>query len=150
MEIRNLARKDIPESAELLMRAYNGAPWNEQWSLEPAKRYLCEFADHTRFVGVAVFEKGHMVGAAFCHKKTWWTNDELFVDEFFIEPASQRKGYGEALLAYIEGYIRTQGLAGFTLLTNRNMPALAFYRKHGFVDAEHVVFLYKMVSGHMP
>ena len=150
MEIRKLTLQDIPASVALLMRAYNGAPWNEQWSPAPAHRYLTEFAEHARFVGFALFEGSQMVGAAFCHEKTWWTGDELFVDEFFVDPAYQRKGYGQTLLKHIEGYIHTKGLAGFTLLTNRYMPAIEFYRKYGFTHAEHVAFLYKMVQGHKP
>ncbi len=147
MEIKKLTTQDIPASVALLMRAYNGAPWNEQWSPAPAQRYLTEYAEHARFVGFALFEGTQLVGAAFCHEKTWWTADELFVDEFFIDPVYQRKGYGQALLKHIEGYIHTRGLAGFTLLTNRYMPALEFYRKYGFTHAEHVAFLYKMVQG---
>jgi aminoglycoside 6'-N-acetyltransferase I len=35
-------------------------------------------------------------------------------------------------------------LAGVTLLTNRFYPAMDFYKKNGFEEAGHVVFLYKV------
>lgn len=58
----------------------------------------------------------------------------------FVSPEQQRKGYVTAL-----GYIKEKGLAGFTLNTNRYTPAPIFYRKNGFCDGEHVLFMYKVI-----
>lgn len=84
-----------------------------------------------------------IVGALFAHRKTWWTNDELFVDEFYITPQRQRQGVGASLLAHAEAYAKAEGLAGLTLLTNRYLPAKDFYEKHGYRQAEHVIYMYK-------
>jgi len=131
---------------QAFMKAYNGAPWNSHWTSETADRYLKEIAANPRFVGFVVIEGGEVAGAAFCREKTWWTNDELYVEEFFLSPEHQRKGFGKALLAHIEDYIRQRGLAGFTLLTDRFMPSVDFYEKNGFAKGEHVVFMYKVVQ----
>lgn len=145
MEIRLLETNHIQGCAELLMQAYNSAPWDDQWSKETAERYLNEFATNPRFVGFIMLENNRIIGAAFCHEKTWWTNDELYVDEFYISPDFQRKGYGNILLQHLERYIKEKKLAGFTLLTNKYMPAVKFYDKNGFTKAEHVLFMYKEV-----
>jgi aminoglycoside 6'-N-acetyltransferase I len=39
-------------------------------------------------------------------KKTWWNNNEIFVEEMFISPELQRQGYGTALLNTVEDYIK--------------------------------------------
>jgi aminoglycoside 6'-N-acetyltransferase I len=145
MKIELLEFEHLSECATLLRDAYNCAPWDNHWSEEASERYLKEFLINPRFVGYVICEDSKIVGAAFCHEKTWWTNDELFVDEFYISPDFQRKGYGNILLKHIEKYIEEKKLAGFTLLTNRYMPAVNFYEKNGFVKAEHVVFMYKEV-----
>ena len=84
-------------------------------------------------------------GAIFCHEKIWWNNSEVFVDEMFISPNLQRKGYGTEMINAVEMYIKDHNLAGFTLCTSRNTSAPNFYKKNGFLDAEHVLFMYKEI-----
>jgi aminoglycoside 6'-N-acetyltransferase I len=138
--------KDQEQCARVMLEAYNGPPWNDHWTPEKAKRFLKEFVDSPRFFGFTLWEDDAIIGAAFCREKTWWNNDEIFVEEFFIAPQYQRQGYGKQLLQAIEAYIREHALAGFTLLTNRHMPALGFYLKNDFVQAEHVVYMYKVIN----
>jgi GNAT superfamily N-acetyltransferase len=143
--IKPYENEDLEHCARLLMEAYNCPPWNDNWTLEKAERFLREFAGHKRFFGFTLWENGELIGAAFCREKTWWTSDEIYVEEFYISPRYQRRGYGKLLLGAIEDYIKERGLAGFTLLTNRTMPALEFYKKNDFVPAEHIIFMYKVV-----
>jgi GNAT superfamily N-acetyltransferase len=95
------------------------------------------------FVGFVICENEALIGAMFAHRRTWWTNDELFVDELYIAPDFQRQGYGESLLTHAEQYAKSRSLAGLTLLTNRYFPVKGFYEKHGYVEADHVIFMYK-------
>lgn len=99
-----------------------------------------------RFAGFTLWEGEKLVGAAFCHERTCWNDDELFIDELFISREYQGKGLGTELLKAIERYVIERNLAGITLLTNKYMPAPKFYRKDSFVDAEHVLFMYKVTK----
>lgn len=63
----------------------------------------------------------------------------------FIHPDFQRKGYGSLLLDEIEKYVKENKLAGVTLSTNKYAPAPLFYRKNGFTDCEHVIFMAKEI-----
>lgn len=145
MEIRLINKSNIEECAKLLMEAYNCPPWNTQWTFETAVRYLKEFEEARRFVGFALYVEGHIVAAMFGHEKAWYTNDELFIDEFFVVPEKQRMGYGRFLLEHAEKYVKENELAGITLLTNRYMPSVSFYEKNNFEKAEHVLFMYKVL-----
>jgi aminoglycoside 6'-N-acetyltransferase I len=144
--IKRYDNRDLEQCAGVMMEAYNGPPWNDHWTLEKAIRFLREFVDSPRFFGFTLWEGDALVGAAFCREKTWWNNDEIFVEEFYVAPQYQRQGYGKQLLQAIEAHIREHSLAGFTLLTNRYMPALAFYQKNDFVLADHVAFMYKIIN----
>ena len=146
MTIEPLKAKHIQECAALLMQAYNGAPWENHWTLDTAERYLNEFLVNPRFVGFVIYERERLVGATFCHEKTWWIADELFVDEFYVSPEYQHKGYGTALEQHLEKHAKDKKLGGLTLLTDHYMPALNFYKKIGFAHSEHVVFMYKQVE----
>lgn len=143
--IREFQPDDMENCARLLVAAYNGEPWNCHWTLETATRYLLEFVACPNFVGFVLCGQNEVLGAMFAHRKAWWTNDELFVDELYIAPHAQRQGLGQQLLEHAEAYARTNGLAGLTLLTNRDMPAKSFYIKHGYTTADHVVFMYRQV-----
>ncbi|HEX3030197.1 MAG TPA: GNAT family N-acetyltransferase [Clostridia bacterium] len=141
--IREILKDDIGACAHLLMEAYNCEPWNNQWKEDTAKRYLNEFFENNNFVGYVALEDEKIVGAVFAHQRTCWINDEVFIDEIFISPASQGKGYGTKLLGMIEEYSRCRKLGGVTLLTIKYFPAMDFYTERGYTHAEHVAFLYK-------
>ena len=141
--IREFHHDDIQKCVHLLIAAYNEEPWNCHWTIETATRYLNEFVSSNNFVGFVVYESENLIGAMFAHRKTWWTNDELFVDEFYISPDFQRQGYGKSLLTHAEQYAKSKNLAGLTLLTNRYFPAKVFYERHGYTLADHVIYMYK-------
>lgn len=144
-QIRDITSGDINACAALLIDAYNCEPWNNRWTMESASRYLKECQGAERFKGFLLIEDGRAVGASFGHGKTWWTGDEFCVDELYIATDFQRKGLGGELMAHIEEYVKSLGLNGVTLLTNRHLPAREFYLKHGFEPAEHVLYMYKVL-----
>lgn len=143
--IRDFEKGDLDFCVQLLIETYNCEPWNNCWTTETATRYLSEFISSKDFIGFIAEENQEIIGAMFAHRKTWWTNDEVYVDELFIKPKFQKHGYGKALLNHAENYCKSKGLAGLTLLTNRYMPAKSFYEKNGYTLAEHVIYFYKEI-----
>lgn len=141
--IKKFQKDDLSHCAEIMMAVYNNDLWQCRWSPEQAKSYLKDYTDCNKFIGYTLWIDGKIKGAIFCHEKIWWNNSEIFIDEMFVSPELQRKGYGTELLQTVEAYIREHNLAGFTLTTNKFAPAPNFYRKNGFLDAEHVLFMYK-------
>ncbi|MBN2852524.1 MAG: GNAT family N-acetyltransferase [Clostridia bacterium] len=143
MEIVKMKHEHLVPCAKLLIEAYNGLPWNNNWNDDSSIKYLMEYFVNPSFAGFIIIEDEKVIGAAFCHEKTWWTGDELFIDEFYISPVFQHRGLGTELLKHIENYVEKRKLAGITLLTNRHMPSLDFYVKNKFTKAKHIVFMYK-------
>ena len=143
MNIRPLTKEDIGKCAEFFIRSYNSPPWNYNWNYDKAVKYLTEYAERSRFVGFALCEEDKIAGAMFGHSKTWWTNDLLYVDELFISPDFQRKGYGKLLLDHTEKYAKGQGYEVISLMTNKYMPAMKFYNGIDYIHAEHFVFMFK-------
>lgn len=143
--IRKMQKQDIPSCAEILCAVYNNELWQCRWTAETSCAYLDDYFDANKFVGFVVEENGKLLGAMFAHEKIWWNNSELFIDEMFILPEYQRKGYGSMLISAAEEYVSEKKLAGFTLSTNKYAPAPIFYRKNGFVDCEHILFMCKEI-----
>ena len=120
MNIREMNSKDINECADILCSVYNNELWMCRWDKETAVEYLKDF-----------FES------------KWWNNSEVFIEEMFVDPARQGSGIGTALLNTVEEYVKKHGLAGMTLSTNKYAPAPKFYKKNGFENCEHVIFMAK-------
>lgn len=145
MTIRVMKQDDIMECAEILCDVYNNELWQCRWSKGVAIEYLTDYFNMQKFVGYVLEEDDAVVGGIFAHEKVWWNNSEVFVEEMFIKPELQRKGYGTMLLGQVEKYVSKKKLAGITLSTNKYAPAPKFYKKNGFVDCEHVVYMCKEV-----
>lgn len=141
--IRKMKKGDIGACADILSAVYNNELWQCRWTRETGVAYLEDYFSAGKFFGLVIEEEGKILGAMFAHEKIWWNNSELYVDEMFVLPDKQRKGYGSMLIRAAEEYIREKKLAGLTLCTNRYAPAPNFYRKNGFNDNEAIVFMYK-------
>ena len=145
MNIRKMIKSDIPPCAEIMCSVYNNELWQCRWTIKTAEEYLNDFFDMKKFIGFVLFENEQITGGIFAHEKVWWNNSEVFIEEMFIHPDFQRKGYGSLLLDEIEKYVKENKLAGVTLSTNKYAPAPLFYRKNGFTDCEHVIFMAKEI-----
>lgn len=144
--VREMKKEDITDCARILCAVYNNEKWQCRWNLGKAFAYLEDYFAAGKFVGY-VAESDHVIcGSIFCHEKVWWNNNEVFIDEMFVHPDFQRKGYGTMLIGAVEEYVKEKKLAGFTLLTNRYSDAPKFYHKNGFEDGEHVLSMYKIVE----
>lgn len=141
--IRKMEQADIPACADILCSVYNNEMWQCRWSRETATEYLTDFFEMSKFLGYVLGDGEKIVGGIFAHEKVWWNNSEVFVEEMFVKPELHRKGYGALLLGKVEEYVKEKGLAGITLSTNKYAPAPHFYRKNGFVDCGHVLFMAK-------
>ena len=145
MNVRQMKREDIGACADILCSVYNNEMWQCRWTDDKAVEYLTDIFELKKFVGYVLEDGKEVVGGLFAHEKVWWNNSEIFVEEMFIRPKLQRKGYGTMLIRQIEKYVKENGFAGITLSTNKYAPAPDFYRKNGFADCGHVLFMAKEV-----
>ena len=145
MNVRKMIISDIPPCAEIMCSVYNNELRQCRWTIGTAEEYLNDFFDMKKFIGFVLLENEQITGGIFAHEKVWWNNSEVFIEEMFIHPDFQRKGYGSLLLDEIEKYVKENKLAGVTLSTNKYAPAPLFYRKNGFTDCEHVIFMAKEI-----
>ena len=145
MTIREMKPSDIGACADILCNVYNNELWQCRWKREIAIEYLTDIFRMQKFVGYVIEDANEILGGVFAHEKVWWNNSEVVVEEIFIKPDKQRQGLGAMLLERVEEYIKEKGLAGITLLTNKYTPAPKFYRKNGFVDCEHILYMCKEV-----
>ncbi|MCL2198214.1 MAG: GNAT family N-acetyltransferase [Defluviitaleaceae bacterium] len=144
--IKKFQPKDLQACCDLYIKTFNAPPWNDTWTQDAAFRCLSDLSERKRFLGYTLWEGGELVGAVFAYTKTFYKGDEIYIDELFISPDHQRKGYGLALMGEIEKYARENSLTCITLLTAVHHPAYDFYEKQGYEASKNMTFMYKVVS----
>lgn len=145
MEIQPITKANIEACAKTFIQSYNQPPWNYQWTLESAIKYLNEYALSAQFVGFALYDNEDIAGAVLAHSKTWWTSNQLFIDELFVSPNFQKMGCGKRLMDCAEQYALEHELKTITLMTHKFMPAMSFYSKNDFIHAQPFVILFKAI-----
>ncbi|WP_183558339.1 GNAT family N-acetyltransferase [Mucilaginibacter sp. SP1R1] len=143
MKIVSITLENFNDCVGIFIKAYNQAPWNYQWTVEKASQYLAEYMSSDYFIGFILYDQDLPVGAILGHTKTWWTNKQMVIDEFFITAESQRKGYGQYLMEFCSSYAKKEEVELLTLMTNKYMPAYKFYNKNDYITTEQYVFMFK-------
>jgi ribosomal-protein-alanine N-acetyltransferase len=102
-----------------------GLPWN--WRPRRVAKAIADKATNA----VVARHGDSLAGFAIMQ----YGDDEAHVVLFAVHPAHRRKGVGTALLSWLEATARTAGIESIWLeARERNIEAIAFYRKHGFTQ----------------
>lgn len=126
----------------LFLSHYNKDGYGCRFSEEKADAYLKELFETPRFMGFLLLDsQDRLIGFSFCHERTWWENDELYINEFIVSEEHQKKGYGSKLLTFMQKHAKEREMAGITLITN-SIPLAKFYQKNKFSDHE-IYFMYR-------
>lgn len=141
--IREIRRSDTPACADILCSVYNNDLWQNRWERAAAIEYLTDFFCMAKFVGYVMVENGEILGALFAREKVWWSGSEVYVEELFVKRSHQGRGYGTMLIKRVERMCRKIRWQALRFLRIAMPPAADFYRRKGFKDCEHVLFLCK-------
>jgi aminoglycoside 6'-N-acetyltransferase I len=135
LNIRKFTLEDLDKCVELFQKVFSDYPWYDDWvSLDQTRTYLNELIKNPAFEGFVAFEGNEIVGVCLGHHRSWWAGDEFFVDEFYVENERQGNGIGSKLLNFVTNILAEDGYTRLTLLTNKDIPAEAFYLKNGFYN----------------
>ena len=93
----------------------------------------CEsFADYGLDIICGFDRNEELIGLSMGRIKHWYQGTEYCIDEFCAAGRFQNKGIGSRFLREIEAYLADRGIRHIFLLTDRDVPAHAFYLKNRF------------------
>jgi len=137
----------VDEISALFMDVFTREPWNDGWtSVGAAKEYVLDLIDNKNSLALGYFVDEKLCGLCLGYLFHWHSGKEYFVKEFCIAHDIQAKGHGRIFLGEIETILRSEGLRGVWLSTERRVPAYKFYISNGFRELEDCVFLAKNLS----
>jgi len=134
MEIRLALPHDASQIAVLSRRAIeSGFPWS--WT---ATRVAQALRDARTNVAVARIS-GTVIGFGIME----YGEDEAHLLLFAVDEPDRRRGLGSQLLIWLEKVAIVAGMAAIRVEARAdNVPALAFYRKHGYLGDTPVLGMY--------
>lgn len=137
--MRKALLADVPQLVTMMAEFYSDSPF----TLNPRRATLAftslladERLGHVWFIQSDYKDVGYVV-VTLCHSMTYGGLSAI-VDDFYIRPAFRGRGLGKETMAEVLGFCTNNGIRAIHVETGRdNGPALAVYRRSGFVDTDH-------------
>lgn len=133
-EITAFTAAHVDPTARLYTAVFNGAPWNDWWTLATARKRLTDARDTPGFLGYACFEEA-LVGFVLGYCEQWFDGAHFYLKEICVDTDRQRAGIGTRLLQHLECALTMMGVSRVYLLTMRDGPAARFYAKNGYYSS---------------
>ncbi len=141
--IREITFDDIDDCTELFINVFNSEPWNDEWTLAKAIDLFKDFFNTPGFIGFKGIQNNKTIAVCIGHVKKWRKSSEYYIEEYFISPELQHKGFGTDFLKKIEEQLVLGAIRKITLLTARNTPAEKFYKKNNFINLDFMTLMKK-------
>jgi GNAT superfamily N-acetyltransferase len=137
--MRKASLADIAQLVAMMTEFYSDSPYtlNPRRATEAFGSLLAdERLGNVWFIQANSRDVGYVV-LTYCFTMTYGGLSAV-VDDFFIRPAFRGAGLGKAAMAEVRSFCASRGVRAMHVETGRdNAPALAVYRRAGFVDTDH-------------
>lgn len=132
LSVGSLPAEDLDEAARLYRDVFNEEPWDDDWTVETARRRLGEIRRTPGYRGFGAYRDGALIGVAMGYLERWYSGPHFYLKEMFVRPSRQRRGVGTTLLEALLDALDGESVERVYLLTMRDGPARAFYESYGF------------------
>ena len=126
----------------ILVKAYNGEPWNDSWTEEKAFEKLSCFFNSPKFIGWVATEGDKILGCCVGNIEPYFTGDYFYLKEMFVSPDSQRKGVGAEIMKAVKTHLETIDIKTVILFTSNAAFPFEFYKKHSFNQMENMCMMH--------
>ncbi|MCL1948631.1 MAG: GNAT family N-acetyltransferase [Turicibacter sp.] len=134
MRFEPMRAGDLVACAEVFVEAFNGAPWNESWTLDSAREFLGKLMAEPEFWGLCLRGEQGIIGFL-CGRITVKGGEKsFFCVELCISPDFQGQKYGSQLFEAARQLLLDEGVSSIGIGTDKNTPAEKFYLRHGLKE----------------
>ena len=147
MELRVLTIEDKREIALLFRDIFTHEPWNDDWSdSAQLDAYIDDLVGQGNSLAFGYYAGDRLLALALGSVRHWYAGTEFHIDEFCVDRQAQGQGIGTAFLRAIEAFLPGKGIRRIFLLTDRHVPAYAFYLRNGFQVMPDMVSFVKEIG----
>lgn len=145
MEIKQIESAKCELYVDLFMSVFNRSPWNDEWTREKAILYLMDIFNTPGFIGIEAIVDSKLVAVIVGNHKHWWSGDEFFIQEMFVDQQHQGKGYGKVLYESLVTLLKEEQISTISLLTDKGIDAEFFYKSNGMKQIDRLIYLSKEI-----
>lgn len=141
LNFRKINKNDFPTCAEILVAAYSGAPWHNNWTIGDAQLRIEATMSGFNSRGY-IIEKDNKVIAMCLGRIDYYYNNwsQFCIDEFNVIPNLQGQGIGKKLLQFTSDELREDGINRVFLITG-GKQASEFYKKNKFKNSNDGIMM---------
>lgn len=136
LNFRSIDSEDYSTCSEILVAAYGGAPWFNQWTKEEALLRIRATMSGINARGYIVEKDEQIIAMCLGRIDYYYDNWKQFcIDEFNVAPQLQKQGVGKKLMKFTANILEEEGINNLFLITGGKQAA-EFYKKTGFVKSD--------------
>jgi aminoglycoside 6'-N-acetyltransferase I len=137
--IEPFERDHLDGCAKLIVATFNAEPWNDNWTIDSAKKEIKWTMEVPGFVGLVTLGEG-VVAFATGYRQPDDVREVFYLKTFCVRPDAQGTGVGSRLIGYLKEHLGESGVKTIYLITHKGTPAEDFYKKNGYtVNSEDIV-----------
>jgi len=141
LDFRKINAEDFPICAEILVAAYNGTPWHNNWSTEEAKLRIEATMSGFNSRGYIIEQDNEIIAMCLGRIDYYYDNWSQFcIDEFNVIPNLQGLGIGKKLLKFTSDTLKKENINRIFLITG-GKKASEFYKKNKFKNSSDGIML---------
>lgn len=145
MRFEELNKNHLGEISGLFVKAFNGPPWNEAWSIETSSKRLSRMIGYEGAYGLVAYEDKKLVGMVLGHEEQFYNGVVFEIKEFCVDITLGSKGIGTKMYNELEGRLKDIGIEEISLVTCRSDKTIGFYEKQGFKVSDNIIIMNKSI-----
>ena len=124
----------------------NRPPWNDNWTTETAHINLEDAFGIPGAFGLVARSKAEIIGFVLGHREIQDVTMNFYIKELCVSPKYQGQGIGKQIVSRLEAELKERGVDGIYLLTAKDSPAEAFYKRLGFHIGKKMIVMSRELS----
>lgn len=139
-----LTEEHLDACVDVLVSAFNAEPWNENWTVENAKKELTRTLSLSWSLGFVSIEGEEILGFAEGCREQDGDREVFYLEVLCVRPDAQGTGVGTGLLQHLKKELERTGIKEIYLITHKGTPAESLYKKNGYqISEEDVVMIHE-------
>lgn len=131
----------LQECIDLYQDVFSREPWLENSDRDDVERLFLNFMDGNKFIGYVGKSSDRIIDVSIGFLKPWIKGEEYYIDQFYVDYNSQRKGIGTLFLGKIKECLKEIDVHAIILATEKGYPSFEFYKKNGFSPIDDLCFM---------
>lgn len=142
---KETALSELDEMATLYIETFNSEPWNDNWTMDTAKKRLYQMINTEDFYGLCAYKDDLLCGVILGGMEQFYNGMMFNVKEFWVKNGMRGLGVGTGIFRELEYRLKEKGVNEIILFTSKGDYTEHFYHKQNMITNDNMVFMVKQL-----